>query len=165
MVCLLGCCIGSFIWVQQSAITDSACVQEMANQIIDWDFNDELDGQFGLSVFGFTRITTLADPDKGYLMVVESRFFDAESMAGRFRAETGDAEETEVIEAGQREVEIKGQSVNLRFDKTRGKKSGNEYWEVVGIVPGTENSAVVMLKVLAEVYSEGDVLERFRSIR
>ena len=151
--------------MQQSAITESADVQRLANQIVDWQFNQELDGQFGLSVFGFARITTLADPDKGYLMIVDSRFLDAETMAARFRPETGDAEETEILEEGDREVEITGQTVQLRFDRTRGKRSGKDYWEVVGIVPGTEHSVVVMLKVLADVYSEEEVLARFRNIR
>jgi len=118
-------------------------------------------------------VAALADPDKGFLMVVDTKFADAKDMGrqmdDQFRSqmETNDdlSEETEVIEKGEREVQIKGETYTLQFDKTRGKDSGKEYWEVLAVVPGKEYPAFVMLKVLADVYEEEAIISRFENLK
>lgn len=149
-------------------------MQTIANEILDWEFNREFAGLFGMEFpFGVARIAALSDPDKGMVMIADSRYADAEDMArewdSRMRGEMDSndelSEKTEVVEAGTREIEIKGQTVNLKFDKTRGTESGLEYWEVIGIVPGRDNPTFVMLKVRADVYDEPTILDHFRNIR
>ena len=74
------------------------------------------------------------------------------------------SEETEIIEEGQEPVEIKGQIYDLEFNKSRGKDSGQEYWEVFGIVPGEEFGTVLTMKLLADVYDKETILERLRNL-
>jgi hypothetical protein len=169
---LLACCVGGWFYMRSAIVTDATEVRSVADDIVDWDFNGELEGRFAARFF-FARVAILGERDKGIVMVVDSQFADARDMGRRMdeqfegQMQTDDelTEETEVIEEGSREVTIKGETVQLQFNKTQGVDSGKIYWEVVGVVPGTEHSAFVFVKVLEETYSEEEVLRRFEGIR
>ncbi|MGI9517716.1 MAG: hypothetical protein ACR2NP_11765, partial [Pirellulaceae bacterium] len=69
------------------------------------------------------------------------------------------------VEAGERDIVIKGDSVNFRFDKTQGRDSGEIYWEVLGVVPGTDNPTFVMLKLRDTAFPEDEIVRRLEAIQ
>ncbi len=172
IVALLVCCVGGGLYLRSAATREPAEIREIASRILDWEFNDELDPQVGVDLLGAFRIAVFVSPDKGMIMMFDTKFAtDAKQMAqgmqgqvnqGNAQAEM--SEETEIIEEGQEPVEIKGQIYDLEFNKSRGKDSGQEYWEVFGIVPGEEFGTVLTMKLLADVYDKETILERLRNL-
>jgi len=171
----LACCVGGGLYLRSMAKMEPAEVKQIADTILTWEFNEAFQGRFAMKFFGFARMAVMADPERGTLMIADSKYASAKDFAqamdrqmksqGASGSEGELGEETELVEAGEREVEIKGEKVTLKFDKTVGSKSGKEYWEVVGVVPGNENPTFVMLKVQVDQFDEEAILDRFQSIR
>ncbi len=169
---MLACCVGSWVYMSRALVMEPPQVRDVANEILEWPFNEAMQGKVAARFF-FARFAMMGDADKGFLMVADSKYADAENMGrdleGRFEGQMQTdedlLEDTELIEAGKREVLVKGETISLQFNRTRGQDSGKDYWEVVGVVPGKENPTFVMLKVLDEAFGEEEILRNFENIR
>lgn len=168
----LACCVGGWFYIRSAVVTDPAEVKQMADQIVDWEFNEELNGKFGMNMI-VARVAVMGDPAVGMMLLVDSKYADPEDMSkeieGQFETEFNSddnsfMEETDVIERGDRDIEIQGQTYNIQFNKSRGKTSGKEYWQVLAVIPGKAHPAFIMLEVLAENYDEEEIIRRFESL-
>ena len=174
VVSLLVCCVGGFFYFRSAVVTDPVKVNEIAKKIITWDFNDELEGQFGVDMF-FARMALKMDPTKGMFMVADSRFADAEDAQAQFEQQiegqlSGDqnselSEKTTLVEKKEHELAIKGKTIKFVLNKTVGEDSQQEYWEVTSLVPGNDHTTFLLIKVLNSAYSEQDIVDRLQSIR
>ncbi len=168
-----GCCVGTVVFLINGFVSDAEQIGQLADQMVDWEFNDELSGEFGLNYF-LLSVVGLADPDKGMVILMQSRLITDDQSASEVRksirrqmefGSNDDREQTDVIEGGERTIEIRGQQVPLMFNKTRGRESGKIFWEIAGVIPGKPWPVVLFMELRDDAYSDDVIEQRLRSIR
>lgn len=172
VVAMLSCCIGGAFYIRGGIVADPVKAREIANQIIDWDFNEEIEVKAAVNYF-FARAAFLIDPSKGFVMIADSKYVEAKDVGRqmdtqlRSQANVGEGdivEETELIEKGEEIIDVKGEAITFSFNHTRGAKTEKDYWEVMGIVPGKENPTFVLLKLLQSAYDKDAIIDRLKGI-
>ncbi|MGI9519295.1 MAG: hypothetical protein ACR2NP_19750, partial [Pirellulaceae bacterium] len=115
VIALLSCCIIGAVYFSRGITQEPAKVREIAGNVINWEFNNELDPVFAVNYF-FARVAVLADPEKGMILIADSKYAPAEdigkqidqSVRGEIDSGDADFEDTVVVEAGERDILIKG---------------------------------------------------------
>ena len=167
-----GCCVGGILLAINGVVQDPDKIERMADEMIAWEFNQDLTGRLGLDYF-IGSMVALSEPDEGIVIMMQSRFIPDEQAAEdlnlriRENMEFGaddEREVTDVIEGGERTISIRGRDVTLQFDKTRGRKTEKIYWEIAGIVPGESGPVILFMQMLDEAWNDEAIEERLRSI-
>lgn len=170
---LLGvaCCVFAGWYVTNSTVTDPGQLATMSDELIEWDFNDEIPPVFGIDVY-FFKMVVQSDPSNGMIMVIQLRLADLgvgtpisidEGSAVDFSAKD-EREETELVEDGDKNIIVGDETVVLDFNKTRGRQSGIVYWEIAGVVPGKAMPVLVFMQLNESRYSEALIEQRVRGL-
>ncbi len=173
LLAVVACCVGGVIFIINGFVTDPDEIEQLAREMVDWEFNDELDGAFGIDNFVIT-VAGLSERDRGMIILMQSRFIADSESADEVRSsireqmEIGsdeNREKTDIVESEERSIDIRGESVDVTFNKTKGRRTDRIYWEVAAIIPGEPYPVVIFMQLHDDAYN-GDVIEqRLRDIR
>lgn len=172
VVALVACCVGGVFYIRSGVTTDVAKANDIAKEIINWDFNEEIDAKLGLSMF-FARVAIKENAQKGVIFIADTPYADSEDfgkqmdgqLRGQLNSSGGSEEETELVAKGEETLEIKGETCKFSFNHTKGTETDADYWEVIGVVPGNENPTFVMMKLLHSAYDKQAIIDRLNSIK
>jgi hypothetical protein len=170
---LVGCCVGAGFYFKNALISEPAEVEQLSRELIDWEFNNELSPVFAIDSM-FVKVVLLGDVDKGALMMVHTGIFGGVTVGDPVRlsetpefrfGEKSDREDTVILEAGERTIEVGDYKLNLEFNKTQGLRSKLVYWEVAGVFPGSHGPVIAALQLRESAYSDSDIERLIRAIK
>ena len=154
-------------------ITSTDRQEELARELVDWEFNDKLPTQFAFDSF-FGRMVVKGEEEKGFVVLVQPGgiFMDlktGQKMEGDQWSfgfgDQGEGEGTVVVVEGERKIEVGPYELELVFNKTRGTRNGDTYWEVLGVFPGKRGPCIGALQLHESEWTDEAIEKAIQSIR
>ncbi len=170
------CCGGSFYFANRSFTVDPQEIAAMQDEIVTIDIGEPWhpQGAFDMWIMRMVMYETTT-PDDGVMVLMDA---DEEQMGGRDQFERqmraqldnsvnqGDQyEPTRVLNSGQRNYTVRGESIRFAFNESEGIVSGTLYYEVSGVIDGNERTAFIYIRAPQESFGEEQIQQMIESIR
>ena len=144
--------VGSSWWLRWRTTTDADQVAAIGDSILTWSIAERFEGIEAADAW-FVRWSAFQSPYDEIAIWGDSPLLSPKAVGQRLRDKLQSGvggkriEETEISETETLPYDVKGQEVWMTAYYSKGKKSGNRYYEFSGFFPGNERSVFVYVRL------------------